>query len=85
MDQSVKQYTPQRALRGGADGLDVIRPLIAEAPSHLNPGGLLAVEIAHSQAQAMTQLAEQTGALTDITIRKDEDGLSRVLTAIRAS
>ncbi|MGD9946089.1 MAG: 50S ribosomal protein L3 N(5)-glutamine methyltransferase [Burkholderiaceae bacterium] len=38
---------PQTALAGGVDGMDLIRRLLAEAPSHLNPDGLLLIEIGH--------------------------------------
>lgn len=36
---------PRLALDGGADGLDVVRRILAEAPRHLNPGGGLLCEI----------------------------------------
>ncbi len=38
---------PAGALCGGVDGMDVIRRLIARAPRHLNPHGLLLLEIGH--------------------------------------
>ena len=47
---------PAMALHGGADGLDLIRRLIAESPSLLVPSGLLALEIGLGQAAAATAL-----------------------------
>lgn len=44
------QHEPQQALAAGEDGLDLVRRILAEAPKHLNPGGLLAVEIGHNRA-----------------------------------
>jgi len=38
---------PHAALAGGADGMDIVRRILAEAPAHLNEGGLLLVEIGH--------------------------------------
>ncbi|MEI7444688.1 MAG: 50S ribosomal protein L3 N(5)-glutamine methyltransferase [Burkholderiales bacterium] len=38
---------PQGALGGGADGMDVIRRIVAGARDHLEPGGLLVLEIGH--------------------------------------
>ena len=38
---------PALALAGGRDGLDFVRRIVAEAPRHLNPGGLLLVEVGH--------------------------------------
>lgn len=40
---------PEMALAGGEDGLDLVRTLIGEAKEHLNPGGLLVVEIGHNR------------------------------------
>ncbi len=79
--RNVREFEPERALRGGADGLDVSRPLIAEAPAILKPGGLLAVEIAHAQKDAAMALATGTGLLNDVQVLKDHEGLWRVLTA----
>jgi len=41
---------PRLALAGGRDGLDLVRRLLAQAAAHLNPGGLLVVEIGHNRA-----------------------------------
>jgi len=40
---------PAVALASGADGLDHTRTILAQARRHLNPGGLLAVEIGHNR------------------------------------
>jgi ribosomal protein L3 glutamine methyltransferase len=40
---------PALALAGGEDGLDLVRRLLAEAPRHLAPDGLLVVEIGHNR------------------------------------
>ncbi len=38
---------PRNALAGGPDGMDLIRQILARAPQHLAPGGLLLLEIGH--------------------------------------
>ena len=43
------RHEPALALAAGADGLDVVRRILAEAREHLNPGGVLAVEVGHNQ------------------------------------
>ncbi|MEW5769757.1 MAG: 50S ribosomal protein L3 N(5)-glutamine methyltransferase [Pseudomonadota bacterium] len=43
-------HEPKLALGSGADGLDATRVILREAARHLNPGGLLAVEIGHNRA-----------------------------------
>jgi ribosomal protein L3 glutamine methyltransferase len=40
---------PRIALAGGRDGLDLVRRIVGEAPLHLAPGGLLAVEVGHQR------------------------------------
>jgi ribosomal protein L3 glutamine methyltransferase len=39
------RHEPGLALAGGADGLDVVRRIVAESSAHLNPRGLLVVEV----------------------------------------
>jgi ribosomal protein L3 glutamine methyltransferase len=43
------QAEPALALGSGEDGLDATRQILASAKSHLNPGGLLVVEIGHNR------------------------------------
>ena len=43
------QAEPALALGSGDDGLDATRQILAKAKSHLNPGGLLVVEIGHNR------------------------------------
>lgn len=43
------RHEPAGALAAGDDGLDVVRRVLAEARRHLNPGGLLAVEVGHNR------------------------------------
>jgi ribosomal protein L3 glutamine methyltransferase len=41
---------PALALDGGEDGMDFIRRLLKELPAHLNPQGVLLLEIGHERA-----------------------------------
>ncbi|MBU1223908.1 MAG: 50S ribosomal protein L3 N(5)-glutamine methyltransferase [Gammaproteobacteria bacterium] len=43
------QAEPALALGSGEDGLDATRQILAHAKQHLNPGGLLVVEIGHNR------------------------------------
>jgi ribosomal protein L3 glutamine methyltransferase len=43
------RHEPALALAAGADGLDVVRRILAGAHEHLNPGGVLAIEVGHNQ------------------------------------
>ena len=69
-------HEPELALFGGADGLEVIRRLVAEVMQGdvLEPGGTLLVEIDPGQADAVLALCEQAGfgdreAIDDLTGR----------------
>ena len=43
------RHEPRAALAGGADGLDIVRRILAESRTHLAPGGLLVCEIGHNR------------------------------------
>ena len=74
---------PIIALRGGADGLQFIRPLIEHGWRHLAPGGMLAIEFAESTSDAVVTLAQQQPHLRDARIERDFQGRPRVLIAHR--
>ncbi len=52
-------HEPLSALASGADGLDDLRSIIAQAPAHLAPGGWLLLEHGHDQAEAVAALLQQ--------------------------
>ncbi len=43
------RHEPTLALASGEDGLEHVRRILADAPQHLNPGGLLIAEIGHNR------------------------------------
>jgi release factor glutamine methyltransferase len=68
------------AVFGGAVGDEIIRRLIAAAPPHLRPGGMLALELGIGQAEALAAfLAAQN--YHDISQRQDFGGVTRFLLA----
>lgn len=81
---NVKRHEPALALRGGKDGLDIVRRVIEGAAPLLAPGGLLLVETAASRAEQTRALAEQIPELSSAQILHDADGLPRLLLAHRA-
>ncbi|MBK7404646.1 MAG: peptide chain release factor N(5)-glutamine methyltransferase [Phycisphaerales bacterium] len=80
---NVKAFEPEIALRGGRDGLDLVRPLLAEGPKFLRPGGLILIEVAASRAAEARALAEASGLLESVTVLKDFEGLPRTVVARR--
>src|SRR5262249_38423419 len=75
---NVKEYEPASALRGGNNGLDFIKRLIADGPELLTEGGRLLIEIADSQRDSVMELARVTSLLTNAEVLKDHEGLWRV-------
>ena len=66
-------YEPALALFGGEDGLNFYRRLAAEWEKHLVPGGLLLMEIGHTQGKAVQELFPGAKIIKDIC------GLDRVV------
>jgi release factor glutamine methyltransferase len=73
-------HDPEEALFGGPRGDELIQRLIELAPEHLNPGGLLALEIGLGQAEALGELLAQKN-YHDIESKKDYAGIARFLLA----
>jgi release factor glutamine methyltransferase len=66
-----RSYEPRVALDGGADGLDVVRRVAAEAASWLTPGGHLLVETSADQAPGARE-AFVLGGLVPRVARSEE-------------
>lgn len=78
---AVMKWIPERATRGGADGLRFVAPIVAGAAAHLAPGGLLAIEIAACTRDAVLALAERAPGLVEPRIERDDEGHDRFLVA----
>jgi release factor glutamine methyltransferase len=71
---------PEIALFAGARGDELVHELIADAPSRLRPGGMLALEIGLGQRDAfLSALAEKN--YRDICSKNDYNGVTRFLFA----
>jgi release factor glutamine methyltransferase len=71
---------PRLALDGGADGLLLLRRIVAEAPRWLAPGGTLLLEMHESHAEPLVRLCREAGFVT-AEARKDLAGLWRWVVA----
>ena len=69
-------HEPLQALTAGADGLDDIRQIIEQAPSHLLPGGWLLLEHGYDQADRVRGLLLQRG-FSQVQSRLDLAGIER--------
>ncbi len=59
LPKEVRDFEPRRALDGGEDGLAVLTTIVREAPNYLAPGGVLLLEIAPLQKEALLALAKR--------------------------
>ena len=76
---------PALALRGGTDGLDLIRPLVAGAPDYLRPGGMLILEFGYTHGDEVRDLICETDRFEEPEILTDHQDLERIAVAFRVS
>jgi len=77
LSQGDLRFEPQRALAGGADGLDCIRAIVASAGAHLSAGAWLLFEHGYDQAEACRALL-QAGGYREVQSWPDLAGIARV-------
>jgi release factor glutamine methyltransferase len=78
MPPEAREHESRLALDGGADGLDVLRRVIAGAPDWLAPGGRLLFEIGESQLRQAVDELDRTGLAAEVA-RSDEHGATVVI------
>lgn len=74
----IRDHEPRGALDGGPDGTSVIEECIQDAAIALAPGGALFLEIAESQAGAVTGMMQEAG-FADVAVKKDLSGHDRIV------
>ncbi|MCC6457343.1 MAG: peptide chain release factor N(5)-glutamine methyltransferase [Caldilineaceae bacterium] len=76
----VRDYEPRLALEAGPEGLDLIGRLLDQAPAHLNPGGVLFLEIGSDQGRAVLELVQRRlPQARHVGIRQDYHGFDRLV------
>ena len=81
LPHEVKDFEPDLALEGGADGLDIFRRLLNAAPYMLRAGGLFACELYEGALDAAAELCRQAG-LSDVRVVRDLTDRPRIVRAI---
>lgn len=79
----VADHDPAEAVFGGADGLVVIRPVIALAAALLRPGGVIGIEHDDVHAEAVAELLRADGRFAGVAAHDDLAGRPRYATARR--
>ncbi len=77
LPKEVRNFDPRLALEGGKDGLSFVRRIFRESPDFLLPGGMLLLEIAPSQKDAVLHLAQASGAWAETRVYPDLSGKDR--------
>jgi len=78
LSPEVREYEPPVALFGGADGLDVVRALLAEAAAAVRPRGHLLMEFGAGQDDDVAALVARQPMLRLEEIRCDLRGIPRM-------
>jgi release factor glutamine methyltransferase len=73
MPPEAREHEPHLALDGGADGLDLLRRVIADAPRWLAPGGHLLVETSERQAPQAVQAVFRPGLIPRVASSEEYD------------
>jgi release factor glutamine methyltransferase len=71
LPDGVKLYEPTLALKGGADGLDLIRDLLTQTRSRLRRPGAILLEIGWRQGSDAARLAESLCPDAQVVVKKD--------------
>ncbi|WP_243041888.1 peptide chain release factor N(5)-glutamine methyltransferase [Dyella sedimenti] len=77
LGQGDLRFEPTSALASGADGLDDIRRIVADARAHLHPGGWLMMEHGWNQGAAVRALLEAAG-YGEVFTAQDLEGRDRI-------
>ena len=83
LQPEVRDFEPETALFGGADGLDFIRRLVSGSPERLEPGGYLILEFGDGQESDVSELISASDRLKMIGIKQDLQGIERIAIARR--
>lgn len=61
LETTVRDYDPHLALDGGTDGLAPYKIILSQAHDYLKEDGIVALEFGHTQKEAISALAKDTG------------------------
>lgn len=81
LESQVKDFEPELALDGGADGLEFYRRIARDSKAHLKGKGALLLEIGYNQGKAVSDILTKEG-FSMVKVIKDLCGNDRVVSAV---
>jgi release factor glutamine methyltransferase len=82
LQREVRDHEPATALFGGEEGYEPYGALVTQAAAHLNPGGIVVLELGHDSLPAVQPLFD-TPDWTHVGVTNDLAGIPRVIAAER--
>jgi release factor glutamine methyltransferase len=82
LPQNVRDHEPSAALFAGEEGYELYGALLPQAARHLNPGGLLVLELGYNSLPAVQPLLDPS-LWTNVGVTNDLAGIPRVLAVER--
>src|ERR1700730_12066870 len=82
LPREVRDHEPASALYGGEDGYELYADLIGQSTRHLNPGGILVLEMGHNSLPAVHPLMDAAHWI-NVGVTNDLAGIARVIAAER--
>jgi len=79
LPREVREFEPRVALDGGADGLVVIRRLLAQLPERAKPNAIALLEISEEQGANAMKSARQILPHAEVLMHRDLEELDRVV------
>ena len=84
LPREVREHEPERALFGGATGIEMYARLIDQSARLLRRRGILVLELGHNSADHVRGLLYGQPAWVNVSITNDLAGIPRVIAAERS-
>jgi release factor glutamine methyltransferase len=82
--REVRDHEPETALFGGEEGYELYADIVTQSAGHLEPGGILVLELGHNSLPAVQPLFESP-EWTHVGVTNDLAGIPRVIAAERTA
>jgi release factor glutamine methyltransferase len=84
LEREVRDHEPHTALFGGPRGTELYAPIVEQASTLLNDGGILVMELGHDSAEYVRALFDGHSEWTNVAVTIDLAGIPRVIAAQRS-